>query len=1309
MKNRTRFVTAKLLSLVLLVVILAALTPLFLQSDNATHAQAPVSAVSEPPALIVVSASTTAVELSWTSVSDAVSYDLRMWWAGADGWQRIDDGSLTGTSHSHRGVTVGRKYFYIVAGVDDDGRRGPWSPQVEVTVPASDALTSTPTATATPTLTVLVTSTPTSTPSVTSTPTETPSATPTAAALAAPGLRAEVGAGEITLRWGEVADADSYQIIVWYTSLPDWQTIGGVLRGASYIHRGLNAGTTYHYHVRAVAAGGAEGAWSERVSAVPSASVSLTQTPTPTATAAALSAPALSAAGSDGAITLTWGVVANADSYQLIFWDRALSDWRGIGGVLRGTSYTHSGLTAGTLHYYHVHAVAASGAGGAWSVRVSAVVKEATTATPTRTVTPTPQFTPTVATTQRGTLIALYEATDGDNWRDNHNWLTDAPLDSWYGVTADRLGRVSNLRLSGNELNGHIPDLSALVDLKILSLSFNTFPGPFPDLSALTSLTQLDLQDNEITGPIPDLSAFSSLRHLWLGRNLFTGSIPDEDAFPNLITLDLKRNRLTGIIPAGMANLLDLQSLYLSGNSLTGCIPASLQYIRNHDLDQVGLSYCDVPTSTPGPTPTPATTEKGALTALYEATGGANWSDKRNWLTDEPISIWYGVTTDSSGRVTELDLRSNKLTGEIPDLRALTHLEFLKVAGNDLVGPVPTFDGLSNLRHLDLTNNELSGTVPDLSALTNLTDLYLDGNRLTGQIPDLSEFANLSSLFLSNNELSGPIPDLSKLTNLTRLYLSSNKLSGQVPDLGALTELRTLILSGNMLTGSMPDLGALTKLRHVYLGSNQLSGQIPDLGTLSDLRVLSLPDNQFTGQIPDLSAFTRLGGLDLSNNQLSGQIPDVDVLRNIDTLNLAGNMLTGPIPDLRNLAKLANLDLGNNQLTGPFPDLSNQTELWSLDLTNNKLTGPILNLHLLPKLSIIRLENNELTGPMPDLSTLTELIGVRLGGNSLCLPAGQSLTHPNSRVADELSYLNPPACTDADLMAIVGVPQNLVTAVGDGQVTLTWDTGSNAVSYELRAWDSFDRQWDSIGGVLNASAYTHVVRTDGRNYLYQVRALGANDIHSWWSERVYAVVAPTQFPPPPLSLGYDLIFQKHLEVDGVYVVAPGEVTDERMVQAHAIITGMLANRPELLDTMAYYNTTIYLDDDADPLAFSIEGSDEELWGANVPETETYCSTFLHEFAHLVQYALEDQADGEEFIAKLQSLYDAALTAGLWKNRYASTNYREYWAEIVKFRFEERVVVTQGTTQLKLEDYDSEAAKLVEEVFGDATVPSDCKR
>ena len=149
MNFRTRILTARPSRIIFLVVILAALTPLFLQTENETHAQTGTSAVADAPALKVVSASASAVELSWTLVSDAVGYDLRTWWDGADGWQRIDDGSLTGTSDTHDGVTAGRKYFYIVAGVDSNGVRGPWSDQVAVTVPESDAPTSTPTSTPT--------------------------------------------------------------------------------------------------------------------------------------------------------------------------------------------------------------------------------------------------------------------------------------------------------------------------------------------------------------------------------------------------------------------------------------------------------------------------------------------------------------------------------------------------------------------------------------------------------------------------------------------------------------------------------------------------------------------------------------------------------------------------------------------------------------------------------------------------------------------------------------------------------------------------------------------------------------------------------------------------------------------------------------------------------------------------------------------------------------------------------------------------------------------------------------------------------
>ena len=59
-------------------------------------------------------------------------------------------------------------------------------------------------------------------------------------------------------------------------------------------------------------------------------------------------------------------------------------------------------------------------------------------------------------------------------------------------------------------------------------------------------------------------------------------------------------------------------------------------------------------------------TDREALVALYNATGGPNWNINDNWLSDVPVSEWFGVTTDDNGRVTELDLWGNWLIGEIP-------------------------------------------------------------------------------------------------------------------------------------------------------------------------------------------------------------------------------------------------------------------------------------------------------------------------------------------------------------------------------------------------------------------------------------------------------------------------------------------------------------------------------------------------------------------------------------------------------------------------------------------------------------------
>ncbi len=251
-------------------------------------------------------------------------------------------------------------------------------------------------------------------------------------------------------------------------------------------------------------------------------------------------------------------------------------------------------------------------------------------------------------------------------------------------------------------------------------------------------------------------------------------------------------------------------------------------------------------------TSVPAHPDSVALAALYNATNGAGWQDKTNWLGSRPMGEWKGVRTNSLGRVYDLTLSGNRLSGTIPaELGDLTFLSSLYLYSNQLTGSVPPeFGNLSNLIYLELNHNRLSGQIPsELGSLSKLERLSLHSNQLSGQIPaELGDLTNLTSLGLSNNQLTGTIPaELGNLTNLTSLALSNNQLSGSIPtELGSLSSLTGLWLSNNQLTGSIPEeLENLTNLTHLYLGGNQLTGCIPaglrDLAN-NDLDTLGLGD-----------------------------------------------------------------------------------------------------------------------------------------------------------------------------------------------------------------------------------------------------------------------------------------------------------------------------------------------------------------------------------------------------------------------------------------------------------------------------------
>ena len=307
--------------------------------------------------------------------------------------------------------------------------------------------------------------------------------------------------------------------------------------------------------------------------------------------------------------------------------------------------------------------------------------------------------------------------------------------------------------------------------------------------------------------------------------------------------------------------------------------------------------------------------DRAALVALYNATGGMNWTNNTNWLTGAPLGQWYGVETDANGRVILLYLDSNRLSGKIPaELGNLTMLAVLYLGGNQLTGCVPA--GLRNVAYNDFAELGLpfcvsEGVAGDRAALVALYKATDGANWtnntswLTGAPLDqwygvgTDDNGRVIILFLGSNQLSGPIPaELGRLTNLGELVLWDNQLSGEVP----------------------AELSSLASLEALFLGANQLSGEIPaELRSLTNLQLLGLSNNQLSGEIPaELGSLTNLTELFLNDNRLSGEIPEeLGNLTSLEYLYLVRNRLTGCVP--ASLRSVASHDLA--ELGLPFCDM----------------------------------------------------------------------------------------------------------------------------------------------------------------------------------------------------------------------------------------------------------------------------------------------------------------------------------------------------------------------------------------------------
>ena len=597
-----------------------------------------------------------------------------------------------------------------------------------------------------------------------------------------------------------------------------------------------------------------------------------------------------------------------------------------------------------------------------------------------------------VPSDDRAVLMALYHATDGPNWVNSENWLSDAPLGEWTGVyIEDYSGRVEGLELRAvydseaedlrpHGLKGSIPpELGRLARLRSLDLGGNNLSGPIPpELDRLARLEHLDLSGNDLSGPIPpEFGRLSNLRYLYLSDNNLSGPIPSElGMLSSLESLFLSGNDLSGAIPQSFLQIDELLRLHVEGNDRL-CVPGTSAFdawLRKIGDFKDWDTFCNA-------------ADVEALKALYESTGGAGWTESSGWSGNEAVEAWHGVTADSLGRVTALDLTRNGLAGRLPrDLGALADMTELRFGDNSaLTGRLPL-----TLIDLSLRTFHYSGTSLCASSAAFFRDWLgsIRSHKGTGaECPPLTEREILEALYVAtggaywrhseNWMTDAPLGEwygveADEQGTVRLLQLSANQLEGSIPlELAWLAYLEVLNLSGNDLTGTVPpQLANLAKLKDFVLNGNELTGVIPpEFSKLAELMNLSLGSNGFSGRIPpELGDLINLERLHLGRNRLTGPIPsELGNLHVLLDLNLAENRLTGSIPpELGDLAYLETLYLGGNELTGTIPSkVGDLTGLRTFALQRNSgMSGALpLSLMNLLNLEVLQVEGTGLCAP----------------------------------------------------------------------------------------------------------------------------------------------------------------------------------------------------------------------------------------------------------------------------------------------------------------------------------------------------------
>ncbi len=349
-------------------------------------------------------------------------------------------------------------------------------------------------------------------------------------------------------------------------------------------------------------------------------------------------------------------------------------------------------------------------------------------------------------------LVALYDATGGDNWYKPHNWRTTQPIENWYGVDTkiiDGKRRVVSLRMVHWNMTGRIPnEIKDLTELRVLDFGYNdSLSGAIPEaVYELKNLVTLKMKFTKFEGELsPSIGKLTQLDTLDLWASLY-----DDYTYNENSTTSQRGSKyvMSGKLPKELGNLKNLRYMVLGRHNFTGEIPEEIGNMTS--INHIDLADCKL----------------------------------------------SGKIPNSIGNLKNLELIflcNNQLNGEIPaEICNSTKLETLLLNNNNLTGNIPSLIGnLKRLNHFDVHNNMLSGEIPT----------------------SILENENLGLLYLQNNQFSGSIPQGLGNMHPKMVYadFSNNNFTGTLPSqkghLTSLGELRyiTFKANNNMLSGTLPD------------------------------------------------------------------------------------------------------------------------------------------------------------------------------------------------------------------------------------------------------------------------------------------------------------------------------------------------------------------------------------------------------------------------------------------------------------------------------------------------------------------------